>query len=179
MKKFFLMVVTAAILWPLLFSSCTSTKYLDEVNKIDSLLIVLDESEVLLNKADTNEIAEHFEIYLNNLDRIRDHFTDRDDEEAWSIYTRYGLLRKPLRDYKKNYHEFMGEIRYARQQLHALKDNLRRNTFEPEQVEEYMHEEATFVEYIRLSSENLYNNTSLYHGMFIELTPKIDSLLEN
>lgn len=177
MKKFFLTVVSAVFFGLLIFSSCTSTEYAEEIKKIDSLLIVLDDSEVLLNKIDTNEITEHFEIYLNNLERIRDHFTDRDDEEAWSIYTRYGLLRKPLRDYRKNYHEYMGEVRYARQQLAALRDNLQRNALEPEQVEEYMHEEMTFVEYIRLSSENLYNNTSLYHGMFIDLTPKIDSLL--
>ncbi len=180
MKKLMLFIAVGVLITSSFFlTMCKSTQYSKEIAYVDSLLVVLDKREALLNEIDTVEIQRDFRIYLDNLDRIREQFTDRDDEETWSIYTRYGLIRKPLRDYKKNYDEMMVEINYARRQLNALKENLKHNTYEPDVVEEYIREETSFVNYIDLTVENLHYNTTRYHNMFKELNPQVEDLLED
>jgi len=178
MKKIVALIFTISLSALVFFNTCKTGKYNEEIATIDSLMTVLNNSEKLLNKIDTNEISLHFDIYIQNLSKIRESFSDRDDEEAWQVYTRYGLIRKYLRDYKKNHDEFVKEIAVAKNQLDALKQNIKKNTFEEELIEQYIHEEAAFVTYISISVEHLVEHTTTYNEMFKELNPKVEKLIE-
>ncbi|MDD3876408.1 MAG: hypothetical protein PHT69_07285 [Bacteroidales bacterium] len=162
----------------ILFSySCKPHIYAKEIAYIDSLLGVIDSSEIKLNEVDTAEISRDYIVYTENLSKIRDSFTEK-DEESWTVFTHYGLIRKPLRDFSKFHGIYTEEIRVSREQLTTLRQNIVKKKIEHDLIVQYINDEVSFVEYISLSVDNLIENTTTYHEQFKELNPKVEELIK-
>jgi len=177
--RYFVAVILISLSFVFVFNSCNSIKYQKEIAHIDSLLAVIDSSYINLNSLDTAAIKEHYSIYVENLKLLRETFTDKDDDNTWSIYTRYGLIRKPLRDFQKHFDNFTYEIDKSKEQLTILKLNIIKKPFKPHLIKKYIEDEEVFVSYIKISVDNLMENTKKYNDMFLELNPKVEALLNN
>jgi len=157
-------------------SACSSHKYTEELNRIDSLLTVVEHAEIKLNTIDTAVISSDYQIYTNNLAHVRTSFSEKEDD-SWGYLTRYGLIRKPLRDFNRHYVTFMKEIEETRSQLNILRENIKRQKINEEDIPRYINDEAAFVDYIHLSVENLIDITTSYHEQFKELNPKVETYI--
>lgn len=176
-KTFGYLILIPALLALLATTSCGTDKHSGELNRIDSLLAVLDTAETMLNSIDTTQTIASYKVYAVNILKIREGFQSREDSLVWSVITRYGLLRKPLRDYKKHFVNFSNEIETSRKQLDDLKADIRKNIIKTEQIEGYTADEAAFVNYIYLSVKSITENTRMYLDMYIELNPQVEKLL--
>ena len=157
--------------------SCSSNRFSHEINSIDSLISVLDSAHYKLNLLDTAVIQSSYDIYVKNIEQIREAFEEKKDDEVWKVLTRYGLLRKPLRDFQKYYKKFSQEIDFSRMQLLNLKSDIKDNILDEAKIKMYMKEEAEFVKYIMLSVSNLMDMTQNYFNQYLELNPQIEKLL--
>lgn len=176
-KRFINYLIIFLVASCLLYTSCTSGKYAKQITKIDSLLIVLDSSFSKLNLLDTSVVESYYKVYVNNIKQIKNSFEKKDNEEVWSVITRYGLLRKPLRDFKKHYTKYSKEISFTQEQLNNLKADIKNDVLSEDKISQYINDESEFVNYINFSVTGLIENTQKYFYQYLELNPKVEMFL--
>jgi len=160
-----------------LLSSCNHRANVVFVEKIDSLIVVLDSSTKELNLIDTAVISSDYKIYTHNIKLIREQFNNKENDSVWHVITRYGLLRKPMRDFKKHYINYGKEINVSREQLQDLRADVEKNNIPADSIEIYINEEAAFVTYIKFSVKGLMETTTRYYNQFKELNPIVEEFL--
>jgi len=176
-KRFACYLVFFLVASCLLITSCASDKHAKQITQIDSLLVVLDSSTLKLNLLDTSVVESYYKVYTNNIKQIKSSFDSKDDDEVWSVITRYGLLRKPLRDFKKHHTKYSEEIAFTREQLINLKADIKNNVLSEEKIIKYISDESEFVNYINFSVAGLIENTQKYFNQYLELNPKVEMYL--
>ncbi len=160
-----------------LFCSCSHCSHSVYVEKIDSLLLVLDSSSKELNLIDTAVVSSDYKVYTQNLKLIRERFNDKENDSVWHVITRYGLIRKPLRDFKKHYINYSKEINVSQQQLKDLRTDIENNNIPADSIEIYFNEEAAFVKFISFSVKGLMETTTKYFNQFNELNPVVEKFI--
>jgi len=163
----------------LLSTSCSTDKYNKQISQIDSLNAVLDSALKKLNTLDTTVVQSHFKEYSKNIKIIRENFKEKDNNEIWTVLTRYGMLKKPLRDFTNHYVKYSKQISFSRKQLSNLKADIKDNAVAKDKVLQYIGEEASFVNYIKISVSDLIENTQNYNNQFLELNPKVEKYFQN
>ncbi len=160
-----------------LLCSCNHQANVVFVEKIDSLFVVLDSSTKELNLIDTAVISSDYKTYTHNIKLIREQFNNKENDSVWHVITRYGLLRKPMRDFKKHYVNYGKEINVSREQLGDLRTDIENNNIPADSIEIYINEEAAFVKYIHFSVKGLMETTARYYNQFKELNPIVEKFL--
>jgi len=138
---------------------------------------VLDSVNLKLNSLDTSVVQSYYKEYSKNIKLIKENFKEKNDEEVWSVITRYGLLRKPLRDFKDHYIYYSKEISFSRKQLVNLKADIKNNILTEDKILKYLKDEAEYVKYYNLSVSGLMENTQNYYNQYLELNPKVEKFL--
>jgi len=122
-------------------------------------------------------LYENTSIYGELRDYIKDNFDEKNDDEVWRVITRYGLIRKPLRDFKKHYINYSEEIEFSKSQLTNLKADIKNNILTEDLIEQYIKEEAEFVNYLNLSVGGLMEITNNYYQQYLELNPLVEKFI--
>jgi len=174
-KKVFLSVVV--FIFGFGFTSCHTDKFEKQYKQIDSLVGVLDTAYNKLNELDTSVVQSYYETYTQNIKHIKDNFDEKNDDEVWRVITRYGLIRKPLRDFKKHYINYSEEIEFSKSQLTNLKADIKNNILTEDLIEQYIKEEAEFVNYLNLSVGGLMEITNNYYQQYLELNPLVEKFI--
>jgi len=177
MLKRFLYLCVFSSVFLLFLQSCSSESKTEDINRIDSLVTVLDSLQIMLNTIDTAEIQIAYKIYAKNIEKIRTAFDEKNDKDIWQVLTRYGLSRKPLRDYMKHYNNYMSDIQLSYKQLNALKKDIKANVLKDEEIKKYTSDEAEIVRFLHISVSHLVENTKRYYDVYLELNPQVETLL--
>ena len=174
-------IISSLVALCFLITSCSSNKFSKQITQIDSLNVVLDSSFSKLNSLDTSVVQSYYLKYSDNIKLIRNNFKEKEkeDEEIWSIITRYGMIKKPLRDFKKNFVKYSKEISISHKQLNDLKSDIKNNILTKDQIIQYIKEESEFVKYINVSVSGLMENTKIYFNQYLELNPKVEKYFQN
>ncbi len=139
----------------LILASCTENQNTDKIEKVDSLSMVLDETELMFKEINIDSLRQLFEIYQYNTDEIKKSYS-KEDEEGWKIVCRYNDMKKPFRNLVEYYDNISSELNFSRQQLDSLKQDLQNNLITEERAEEYIIEEEKAIGYLhKMVSNNL------------------------
>ena len=124
----------------IILASCSGNHYTDELEKIDSLKMVLNETELLIGEIDIKRLKEMHSIFKENSENIKKYYT-KADEEGWEIICRYTDMKKPFRSVVEYYENFQSEIIYSRAQLDSLYHDLNHNLLNEDLVSKYLADE--------------------------------------
>jgi DNA polymerase I-like protein with 3'-5' exonuclease and polymerase domains len=176
MKKIF-------ILWmilPLAFTSCKSGKHAKEVATIDSLYTVIDSVERSLQSIDTAGVKKAVKEYSENIGKIKENFADEDrkDEDLWKTITTYGVVKKPLKTFVKEYPGFYREIRFSRKQLDSLKYDIRNGNIADTNIIKYTKDEANAVNDLRMQVMSSVKITAANFKLCDSLEPSVRKVIE-
>lgn len=174
MKK----LLTVILISTVAFCGCGGKKHPRITAKIDSLYIVIDSIEKNLFSTDTVIIKKAFEEYSTNIGLIRDNFNDKKEDSVWSVITTYGLIRKPLKDFIRNYPGYYKEIKYSRNQLDSLKADIENGNIEENKVKEYADYEADAVNSLKILVDISVNGAKEKLKLFDSLNPKVIKVID-
>lgn len=177
MKKGITILIGIAILFTGI-SSCTSTKNHPQLSTIDSLNLVLDTLEKTLNSVDSAKVNKTFSEYQGNIKKIKEYFDDKKDDSTWSTITVYGVIRKPLKEYKKNISVFSENILYSRKQLDSLKSDIKANNIPEDKIKEYTKAEVDAVYSLKQQVNIIIPHTLETLHLFDSLNPKVIKIIE-
>ena len=163
---------------PFFFISCNNNKHPKEIKKIDSLITVIDSIEQNLINADTAKIRSVYNIYLNNIDQIKENFNDKKEDSTWSVITTYWIIRKPLKEFFKKCPHFFNEINFSKKQLDSLKTDINNNNIPENKISEYTKTEADAVNNLMQEVSVSINLVNDRIHLFDSLNPKVIKVIE-
>jgi Skp family chaperone for outer membrane proteins len=176
MKKalFFLMIL------PLGFMACKSNKHAKEIATIDSLYTVIDSIQKTLSTIDTVKIRKVVKEYTASISQIKENFKDenRKDEDLWKTITTYGIVKKPLRNFNRDFPAYYREIKFSRKQLDSLRADLKDGNIEEEKAPKYTKDEALAVNELKQKIESTVKVTQENLKLFDSLTPHVSKIIE-
>jgi len=176
MKKVFFIF----LFLPFVFTACKNTKHVKEIASIDSLKIVIDSVEKQLNIIDTTMVKSVVKEYSENSEQIRDYFKDEDknDDSIWKAITSYGILKKPLKNFIKDFPGFYSEISFSKKQLIDLKADIKKSKIKEEKISKYTKEEAEAVNELRVQVNGSIINARENLKLYSSLNPQVERAIE-
>jgi len=138
----------------IILTACTGSHDSEELQKIDSLSMVLDETELMFAEIEIDSLSKFYSVFQSNSDDIKT-FYNKEDEEEWQTICRYSDLKKPFRNVVEYYDNIITELEYTRQQLDSLKFDLENNLLSEEQQSKYIADEEKAVGYLH---QTVYKN---------------------
>jgi len=162
----------------IVFASCTSADKKQDAAKVDTLLTLLDSASFYLNLLDTQEVKTAFEDYMIHLEDVEAYLIDKPEKEEWHLLGRYGMIRKPLRDYGKTKTRLNNQIEEQKIQLLALKKGRLKGRISPEEFADYFSQERELAIQSRFESFNLYKFTKTYLDEYYLLNKEVIPIIE-
>lgn len=158
--------------------SCKNTKNHPQLATIDSLNLVIDTIEKTINTVDSAEVTKTYVEYQKNIKQIKLYFNDQKEDSLWSTITAYGVIRKPLKEYKKNISEFFNNIKYSRKQLDSLRTDIKADNISEEKVKAYTKSEAEAVNSLNQQVKIIIPHTVEMMHLFDSLNPKVIIIID-
>lgn len=147
----------------LFLASCAGKDYTAELEKIDSLKMVLDETELMLKEIKIDSLRSMHDVFKKNAADIKNHYY-KDNQTNWEIITRYTAMKKPFRNVVEYYDNIKSELDYSHQQLDSLYHDLQYNLLPEELAHEYLTDEKNAIgELHSIVSKNLATSKVLIH----------------
>jgi hypothetical protein len=128
----------------IILTSCSRNYHTDELQKIDSLKMVLDETELIFKEINIDSLRQLYIVFKKNTDQIKKSYS-KEDDEGWNIICRYSDLKNPLRNSVEYYDNIQTELVYSHHQLDSLKYDLQNNTITSEIAKKYLNDEEKAV----------------------------------
>lgn len=171
-RSFLLLTV---ILATAIFFSCNSSKYEDELNKIDSLIVINENIGMMMAEGDTAlalearaEFAKNWKIIQEVVESIEDVEMIRENE-YWPYITNYEAKDRALKKLIRKYKSMDNARRENEIQLSDLHNSVRRNQIPADSIEMYINMESIAV-------YNLEHDVNMYLPEFINTLHLLDSL---
>jgi hypothetical protein len=128
----------------LFLASCSGKHYTTELDKIDSLKMVLDETELMFDEIKIDSLRKMYSAWIKNAQDIKKYYS-KDNEANWKIICMYTDMKKPFRSVVKYYDDFRSELVYSQQQLDSLYHDLQYDLLPENLVHEYLADEEKAV----------------------------------
>jgi hypothetical protein len=157
--------------------SCTTSDNAVSIQKVDSLLTVVERADSLFLSIDSAKVAESFSSFESTSKDFGKYFTDEYDSN-WTTITSYANIKKPLRNYLRQYHDLRHELDYSRAQLLSLKQSLKTDVIPEDSIEYYVDSETGAVFMLEQSLSFIVNEASMELARYDSLQPVMLSLLE-
>lgn len=170
-----LLLLQAMILATAIFFSCNSSKYEDELNKIDSLIVINDNIGRMMAEGDTvlalearAEFAKNWKLIQEVVESIEDVELIRENE-YWPYITNYEAKDRALKKLIRKFNSMDNARRENVKQLSDLRNSVRSNQVPSDSIEIYINMEAIAV-------YNLEHDANMYVPEFIKTLHLLDSL---
>lgn len=173
--KFFL---PALFSLSLVLASCSSAEQKHDAAKTDTLISLLDSASFYLNQLDTQKIQTAFDDYMIHMKDIETFLVEKPEKEEWQLLGRYGMIRKPLRDYKKNRERLIIQIEEQRAQLLILKKKRLKGRISSEEFNEYFAQERELATNSHFEAVNLHKFTRTYLDEYYQLNDEAVAIIE-
>ncbi len=157
MKRIFSLVFILSLFGMLLTTSCNHTKTKQRLAQIDTLSILLDKTELMLNELNQDTIA----AMLKNTSMMNKAITPfvhtKLNLKERSDYFQLAGIEKQFKNYQADHTKNLDELKYSRKQLADLKEDVDKHKIKDKKYDEYYQSENTSV-------NNLFNlvKSSLY-----------------
>lgn len=174
MKKLLIIILISTVA----FMGCGGKKHPKMMAKIDSLYSVIDSIEKKLSSVDTIEVKKVFEEYSENIGMIKENFKDKKEDSVWKVITNYGIIRKPLKNFIKDYPGLYKEIKYSRKQLDSLKADIEKGIIDGSKVKEFTNSEADAIKSLRQVVDISVNGAKGKLKLFDSLNPKVIKVVD-
>ena len=148
-----------------------------EDKEIDSLLVLVNSSEELLNSVDTAKVFTLVRDIKKELWAFGNKYDTLDKETAIKVADYYGR-KKSLYFLNKNYQKLNNEIGISRTQLKALQQDLHNGAITKEQFFSYLKNEQEIIVQLNNKVADAVNGIDATVNTFIEERPVIMNLLE-
>lgn len=135
--------------------SCTGSHYTEQLDRVDSLKMVLDETELTIDEIDIDSLQILFDTWKMRSDEIKKYYIKK-SEEDWKIICRYTDMKKPFRSVVEYYDNIIKEIEFTKHQLDSLRKDIESDVLTEELINKYLAEEEKAVNYLNdLAKKNL------------------------
>lgn len=132
-------IVAGGLTLPL--SSCKTERHEEAIAHIDSLHQVVNDLRSELSEIDTNRVSETFATYSASIKEFGKYFTDVRDSN-WTTIGFYSDIRKPLRNFLRQYALLYGELDYSAAQLSSLKTSIDKKLIPSDSISIYLLQES-------------------------------------
>lgn len=175
MNRISISLLTLALL--LSVFSCKTSDNQISIQKIDSLLTVVQRADSLFLSIDSTKVSESFSSFEATSKEFGKYFTDEQDSN-WTTITSYANIKKPLRNFLRQYPDLRHEIDYSQHQLLSLKESLKAKKIPEDSVDYYVDSETGAVFMLEQSLSFIVNDAAIELRRYDSLQPLMISLLE-
>lgn len=137
MKKLIILILVGTAI----IAGCESNVHTAKIERIDTLLTMLDTSLQKLEKLDSKSIARAKQKAENDLHFIQKKYPDSMSLSLATKLGDYKINRKLLKVIMENGDGLKGEMEYSIQQLKDLKQDLKADRIDSTQAQKYMRDE--------------------------------------
>ncbi|MFO7723725.1 MAG: hypothetical protein R6V49_10945 [Bacteroidales bacterium] len=142
-------------------TSCGARHHADELNKIDSLMVINDSAGILLAGVDTVRAAEARGVFAENWSQIREvveSITDIESvraHESWPYITQYESFDRSLKKQIRKYNKMNAAQRENAKQLEDLYNSVKRNQIPEDSIKLYIDTEGLAVRELWMEADLL------------------------
>ncbi len=147
------------------------------IEKIDSLLKVVESVDSIIMNTDRDRISESYSRYEVTARDFGKYFNDEVDSN-WTTITAYGEFRKPFRNFLRAYDDYLKEIEYTNKQLNSFKESIIAGAIPADSIDYYLHSESEAVQMLEQSLKFTVNDAVSELDRFDSLHPLMLNLLE-
>ena len=119
MKK--ILTISLILAFGFIISTSCKKEHPKKVAKIDSIVLKIDSTLVLFNKIVKDSVANRNEFFKNSLPVITGLLSNETKPEEKNMLQRWGMCKKPFRDYLENYDKINKELDFSKTQLLSLR----------------------------------------------------------
>ncbi len=164
-----------------LIVACDQTKYSKEISQIESMENRLDSVEKILLNIDTLGFTEAGQKFFDNLNFVQQAYTETSDtmpRDVAMLMSDYRSLKKPSKGFMSRFFSVNEELKFSKEQLRDLKEDLEHNRMEAELVKKSLQDESLAVENVISDIEGLRLSAEYTRENRARLEPRIDSLIQ-
>lgn len=171
---FFLVILSSLI------AACTTSDNTREICAIDSLGMILNETEARLMQTDTGNIRKVILEVNKNLDFISEHYTDTFSRDLAFMLSDYAFTKKKMfKNFPSAYSKFMQDIAYSRLQLKTLHEDLSHHAVKPEDFPRFFITEQNAVFTLSNAVDNQVNIINGYMLKYDTLQVHVSALVDS
>lgn len=176
MKNFLIGLIAISAMWA---TSCKPSITEQRLQKIDSLIVIVDSCELALKKIEYNKVVEYHNNAEAQLDFISKHYLDTIPAELGMFLSDYRADRKSLGRLKKSYDDQLNEINYSKEQLTDLRGVVEQKKLTDEEYTEFFSMENESVFMLKKMVENMkyWYATSKEH--YEKANPRVESIVDS
>lgn len=162
---------------PLFLMACRPGIEEAKLAQIDSLQQVLDSSQQKVNAMDSVKMMNYARHYFENLDYIKNRFSDTIDTETAFFIDKYYGMRKAMKLMQKQYSINVDELKITQEQLKNLKHDAENGIIENQQFEEYIELESRNIDQIKSGVNRISNAYDHNIALYEEMNARVDSII--
>lgn len=160
-------------------TSCKPSVTEQRLQKIDSLIVVIDSCAGALEKIEYNKVVEYHNNAESQLDFIAKHYLDTMSAELSIFLSDYRADRKSLGRLKKSYDDQLNEIEYSKKQLNDLRSVVEQKKLTDEEYAEFygMENESVFMAKKMVENMKYWYATSKDH--YEKANPRVTAIVDS
>jgi len=149
------------------------------ITKANQLINELDSTKTEMQTLDSSVIAVKFETYMHNIQSIQEVFDDTNHtEKEWNLLTQYATIKKPLKDYPRNYSIFMKNLKYSITQIESLIYEYKEGSIDSTKFDSYYQTEEEIAYDLMMQIQFSLSKTKESSEKYDSLNPQIEIYLE-
>lgn len=157
-----------------LASSCNRTNYKKQITEIDSLFVILGNTEAQLKSLDSAKVFEYQKNSVELLSNFDESVEDTLDLQTAVLVSDYAYVKKVLSKFKNEQkEEFEKDLIFSNKQLTRLKNDLEHNALPDDSVEYYLISEAKAVESLNKMVDKTVQNVNMQLERYDSLHPMV------
>ncbi len=166
-----------SLIFVLFLFACSNTSD-PRIEKAETLLEKLDSVKAEISKIDADEVAEKYNLYMENIEHIQKVFNDTaHSDEEWEMLTSYATIKKPLRDYPAKHQNFEKELDYSITQIKALIQEYEEEKIDSTKFDEYYQTELDIAHQLMTNIDFSVSSMQESAARFDSLNPKIEDYI--
>lgn len=172
-------VLGVSIFITVLVSACNQTHYEKQIREIDSLFVVMDETEAQLRSLDSIRIVTYQKSSTDLLKNFDQSVEDTLDLETAILVSGYAYVKKVLTKYQNSKPDFEKDLVFNRKQLSRLKSDLEHNAIPEDSVEFYLNMEANAVTSLNKLVVSTVENVNMQFERYDSLHPLVVNIAKD
>ncbi|MFC2100806.1 hypothetical protein ACFLRZ_03150 [Bacteroidota bacterium] len=145
-------IISGFIMLPIFFlilGSCgTKVDKSEQLAKIDSLKMIIDQMELKLDEINMDEVNKKFLEYQLNMKEIVAHIEKEMDTVSGKYLMAYTKVKGPIKSFIKYHPSLKKDISKARKQLEDLYHDMENNLVDMKKFEEFVKTESDSIRYM-------------------------------
>lgn len=154
--------------------SCKSTSHKRELEQVDSLQKIMDETRAKFSSIDSSEIRKRYDLMLYNMAVVYRINSDTLDPETEILVAEYRFIKNLFKSYLKRRPDLQLGIDYSVKQLGDLEGSIRDGSLDMSKFREYYATEMLAAEELKVDAGMLADELKLRRQQYDTLHPKMD-----